>query len=245
MRSGTTILAQALASAPGALLIGELRPILSDSAHHNVCDCGEPAQLCPFWSKVPTSYENGSLAELDAAYSLRNIFRTLATATSNRRKPFCGLKIAAFLGRLESVRSQAVLVDSTKTPVGVLLWRAAGVRPHVVHIVRDPREVAKKQSQPSAQSQLERHSAVRTWLEWIVYTFMAYLVGASPLVSSYSLVGFSDFTQSPAEALARISGRCGLQIPTPVDGTFVVTESHMRAGNPRRETRSVRIAEAG
>jgi hypothetical protein len=152
-------MAQMLASAPNALLLGEMRPVLADPAGHRACDCGVDADSCSFWSQTsPWRRESAD------PYSFKALARTLATVLRSRRQPDRGLPAVSLLQRMESADKDRLLVDSSKTPMGILLWRLAGVRPPVVHVVRDPRVVAEKQRQPPNVSKLRRESPFRTWV---------------------------------------------------------------------------------
>ena len=62
LRSGSTLLAASLASAPGAVTIGESSMLWNAIEKGKLCTCGQQVTDCPFWHPILSGlFANGSI----------------------------------------------------------------------------------------------------------------------------------------------------------------------------------------
>ena len=233
-RSGTTMAGQMLAASPDLLLAGEVRPSAAEPARHGDCDCGLTRDTCPFWSEAYAGLRTDEVsAATRTAYSLTAVPRILLALALRRRLPRdVGLTVD-FLRHLKSAAGTHGLVDTSKTPVGMLLWRLAGERVHVVHCLRSPAKVAERQAQPSTVSGLRQVSHLRTYAVWSLYNGLCLLWGRAA-AASYTSVWFGTLCRRPRSVADRVWAAVGVAPGAGSGSTFDYDSSHVLAGNPRR-----------
>jgi hypothetical protein len=241
MRSGTTITGQLLAASPSTVLVGELRPVLIDPARHEECDCGHHRSECPFWSQVYGADDPADLAAaVGRSFSLTATPRIAAAKVLRRALPDDVRRTVEFLRSVRRAAGDRIIIDTSKTPTGVILWRLAGERVHVAHCVRGVRQVAKAQAAPTSESGLVREPVAKSVAVWTAYNALAYLTRV--FASSHRLITFGRLRREPRRMAEPVWRRAGAQ-PSPDAGpTFHYEHSHVLAGNPRRARgRSVTI----
>lgn len=250
-RSGSTLLARILGSAPAVCSAGEVRFAWQRGFVENrSCGCGLPVRACPFWTEVVTRW-GGQIPEKDRA---RARHREIAQATRMRtlpswlagRPPVGADDAAAGLGRLmvdvAEVAGADVVVDSSKLPThAALLGRADDVDLRVVHLLRDPRATAYSWQRQRATGQVTGHdepmdtfSPTKASLLWSTWNAaLPRLVDDARLLT----VRYEDLMATPRETTAEVLRHAGLPpdaVPFVDDRTVDVAVSHTVAGNPGR-----------
>ena len=234
MRSGSTVLGQMLAASPSTVLLGEIRPVLTMPERHAHCDSGHQRDSCPFWHevfqrvpRVPTP------AEAASGYRLTQLPRLAVCRALRRPLPADVRAVVDFLRVVAEVADGRVVIDVSKTPTGIVLWRLAGADVHVVHCLRSARAVADAQARPTSETQLPEVPRMKSYLVWLAYNVVAVVL--RPTVSSYTAARFRSLCRAPRALASRVWGRAGASIPDASDGArFSFDVSHMMAGNPRR-----------
>lgn len=234
MRSGTTVIGQVLAASSSTILVGEIRPVLTDPERHAHCDCGHPRGQCPFWQRV---FERAGRvpAPTEAAhgYRIAQLPRLAAHRLLHRPLPADVQAVVAFLRAVAEVADEHIVVDLSKTPMGIVLWRLAGVDVHVVHCLRSARAVASAQARASSETKLPKEPRAKSYSVWAAYNLLTFLL--RPLAASYTLARYRVLRNTPRALAARVWGRAGASMPEARDGArFRYTDTHVLAGNPRR-----------
>lgn len=245
MRSGTTITGQMLAESRDTILVGELRPVVLEPDRHAACDCGHPRGSCPFWGIVyadlPADFDDLAAAR---AFKLSALPRLLAHLLLRVPLPRDAEQAVAFLRAVAGAAGARTVIDTTKGPPSILLWRIARQKVHIVHCWRSARQVAIAQAKPSAESGLVQEPMIRSYAIWIAYNGLSVLL--RPWARGYTLVPYARLLEAPRAYAERIWRRVGATVPDPGGGaSFAFAESHVLAGNPRRaKGGSVTIAPA-
>lgn len=235
MRSGTTIVGQVLAASPDVVLIGEVRPILLDPADHQHCDCGRTRESCPFWSEVRERLGGPfpSPAEARAAYRVVGLPLLLLAVLSRRSAPEFARPVVTFLRAVADTAGTRTVVDTSKSPSGILLWRLAGARVDVVHALRDPRAVAEAQARPTAVTGLAQEPKAKTYAVWAVYNGLTAVL--RPLARAFTVAGYQRLRDDPRTLAGQLWRRSGVAAQADDTGaSFSYSDSHVLAGNPRR-----------
>lgn len=243
MRSGTTITGQMLAESTSTVLVGEVRPVLMEPERHAHCDCGRPREQCPFWTVVDAAVPDGfDDYAASRAMSLSALPRLLAYLVFRVRLPRPIEQAIAFLRAVARAAGGRTVIDTTKAPTGILLWRLAGQDVHLVQCWRSPRRVAIAQARPTSESGLIQEPKSRSYAVWSAYNLVSALL--RPAARSYSPIRYDRLLRAPRTYAERIWRRSGTAVPDPGGGaSFTWAESHVLAGNPRRaKTGSVTIA---
>ena len=234
MRSGTTIAGQLLASSPSTVLVGEVKPVLLEPERHEECDCGRPRAECPFWTQVYAGADPAALVrEIGSAWSLSTFPRVLLALARRKPLPSDVGRVVTFLQAIRAAAGPSTVIDTSKTPVGILLWRLAGERVDVAHCVRGVLEVARAQARPAAQSGVPQEPVLKSIAVWAVYN--ALIVALRPLAASYRLITFGRLRRSPRRTADAVWSAAGVQPGRGAGPTFDYEQSHVLAGNPRRE----------
>jgi hypothetical protein len=263
-RSGSTLLDRIVGQLTGVVSVGELREIWHRGVVENrLCGCGTPFLECPFWREVgETAFGGWENLDIAAVTRLRrrvdrpwNAVLLLAPwlAPPGRRRrvrAYAALQRQLCEG-IFRVGGAAVVVDSSKIATQALLLRAAGVRLHVVHLVRDSRGVIyswqKQVRRPDLQGRdyLLRYGAVTGSARYVAYNVLAHAlsaVGLTPLRLRYE-----DLTVSPDAVLERVAAWAGVAVNREVrdrlrEGRLELAANHTVDGNPMRfEVGEVRI----
>jgi hypothetical protein len=245
MRSGTTITGQMLAESTSTVLVGEVRPILLEPERHDHCDCGHSRADCPFWSLVyahlPRDFDH-----VRASRALRIVAFPRLLAHLLFRVPLPDyVKLAvAFLRAVAQGAGDRIVIDTTKGPSGILLWRLAGQDVHLVQCWRGPHKVAVAQARPTSESGLVQVPIPRSYAEWSAYNGITVLL--RPAARSYTSIAYRRLLRAPRTYAEQVWRKAGAVVPDPAGGPrFVWADAHVLAGNPRRmKTGSVTIAPA-
>jgi hypothetical protein len=258
-RSGSTVLSAILGSYEGFVSIGELRTVWRALKTQQLCGCGDPIFLCPFWTAVGNrAYGGWASLDIDAMLSAdQRLVRHRGVARHIGRGPRrVGADLATHretLGRLYEaiavVSGCRIIVDSTKDPSYAYVLRGVpGIDLRVVNLVRDSRGVAYSNAKPEivrpelAQSPRGELPYMPTWplwrtaVSWEVKNLLFYLLVRA---SERRLVKYEDIVARPAEELSAIRGFAGADGRD--DGswdeetrTFEILPHHTLGGNPVR-----------
>lgn len=263
-RSGSTLLDRVLGRVPSAVSIGEASQVWRGLVRGNRCGCGRFLRQCPFWTLV-MELAFGGWRELDVDEALRlqhSVDRTrfIAALASPRRPEAFQRRLDAyvsFLSRLYAGIKQAsgaeLTIDSGKhTSTAYLLRHVPGVRPLVLHLVRDSRGVAYswtktvRKSAHADAGEMDRLPPGRTAEQWILHN--ALLHGLPHAGVPTLRLRYEDFATHPDHRLAEILAFAGLDprlcaAPFLPDGRVDLSQGdHTLAGNPMRFRReAVRI----
>lgn len=257
MRSGSTLLDRVLSQVPGFVSVGEVvhiweRGLLRDE----LCGCGEPFSRCAFWTKVgELAFGGWSALDVHAMIDLqRSVDRTrwiplMVFAPDRSRYGQRLRRYADILSRLYrgigAASESGVVVDSSKhASTAFLLRRVAGIRPHVVHLVRDSHGVAysltKKVRRPEIRSVAEfmpKATPVRSGFEWLAINGLFHALRA--LGTPTTFVTYESLVASPQERIEQITRALGrADAPAHLgfmnDGVVGLSVDHTISGNPMR-----------
>ncbi len=251
-RSGSTLLGDAMGQMPGCIHVGELRFLLEDVAWHDrTCGCGRLLGDCSMWRDVRSVAFGHEADDLD----LEEVVRFSLSALRYRPRALLGLsrqarstepidqsakRYADALRRLylavASVTDSRIIVDSSKIAMHVYLGAlSAGVRSHVVHLVRDVRAIAYSWRRSSIDG--VAFGPIQASASWVVSNLAVGGLQARLGASGYTLVRYEDFIRDPGDTLSKIAAAIGLPgAPLPLIGasTLRVGINHTVAGNPSR-----------
>ncbi|KII00644.1 sulfotransferase [Streptomonospora alba] len=268
-RSGSTLIERLLGALPDVCSLGEVvhmwRRALVDG---EPCGCGAPFRACRFWRDVgETAF--GGWDRLDAADVLAlkaSVDRTrFVPALLGARPPArMAERLAHYTALYDRLYAAAahvsgcrVVVDSSKhASLAACLRHRYGGRLHLVHVLRDPRDVAhawgKRVPRPDAtatspEQEMARYSPGRAAVQWTVQNEV--LARVSRLGVPTLRVRYEDFVADPAGEfgiLAQFAGHTG-DLPVDAAGTARLSPTHTVSGNPMRfDSGAVRVrADAG
>jgi hypothetical protein len=264
-RSGSTILGNVLAQLEGFAHVGELRFIWREQATSGrVCGCGAMVSDCEFWQEVIARASSDPSWPTDPAsmrsYALRNIsyrprplWSTCVPTRSGRGFSISAatptaLRYAAALGALyravAAVSNSPIVIDSSKHALHVwLAARRAGVRAHVLHLIRDPRAAAYSWQRRDIEG--VTYGVTKVAVNWLVTNLALEALHRRYPEIGYTRLRYEDFVSRPAQTVAEIQAACGMDSPLPfVDGaTSLIRPTHTLAGNPVRfDTGAVRLS---
>lgn len=234
MRSGTTITGQMLAESRSTILVGELRPVLDEPDRHAHCDCGQPRTTCPYWRAVDAALPAGfDAAAAGRAFGLVFLARILLARLLRRSLPREVAHARDFQRAVVAAAGDRHVIDTSKTPTGILLWQVAGVPVDVVQCWRSPRRVAAAQARPSAETGVPREPKPKSYAVWLAYNGLVAVL--RPLARTYSAVRYEQLRRVPRAIAEVVWRRIGAQLPDGGGGNkFGYAESHVLAANPRR-----------
>jgi hypothetical protein len=248
-RSGSTIIDNTLGAYPGVASVGELHHLWGRGLlWKRGCGCGVPVRSCPFWRDV-----------LDAAYGRdrpdpREVLALQTDVTRARRTPSLwfgsppqaardyAAVIAPLYRAIAHVSGARLVVDSSKFPAeAALLPEVAGVRPYLLHLVRDPRAVAFSWSRSTPHPDrpgrmMRRHSAAVSSWRWLTWNALTELT-APGYGDRRLLLRYEDFVADPRgrmESLLRLAGLPSSGGPFLDERTVRLAPNHTVSGNPSR-----------
>jgi hypothetical protein len=252
-RSGSTLLDILLGQVEGVFSTGELHSIWSESIlDGRRCGCGDPVLECRIWRAVLERCLPGGAFGASAYQREARRLATLHRSLSRRPGPPTGAGFraraeyaghAAFLyGTIREVTGARVVVDSSKHPsVGGVLPAIAGVQPHFVHLIRDPRAVAyswrrrKVATDRYGIGEMDRYIVPRTALRWARDQRAAEALRRRTAVPWLTL-RYEDLVAEPRRTVERVLAIVG----EPEGATFLegrvvrLRPTHTVSGNPVR-----------
>jgi hypothetical protein len=253
-RSGSTLLDLMLGRIPGFVSAGEVRFLWDRGLiEGQLCGCGVPVPLCPFWRAVlDQAFGPGAAPDPAEIVALRDrvdgLGRVpLTTGLWRPAGPARDLRaFQAVLARLypaiAQVAGAAVVVDSSKyAAYGRLVAGASGLDLRLVHLVRDSRAVAYSWTRTKRLLEVadeERYMPVlpawRSAAFWNLENVALELVRSA--ATRAAVLRYDELTTQPAEALRLTLNR--LDLPGDTEalavGRLPVQPNHTVAGNPVR-----------
>ena len=176
-RTGSTLVARALASSPGAVAPGEIRHIWTRGLVEDwQCGCGRPFRGCPFWREVLTEASfDRDRADVDRLRaSERELLRLRASVKSllwsrhpqrmRQRHGYYLDTVDRLYRAIAKVANADVIVDSSKNPLyGGLLSTLSAIDLRVLHLIRDP---VPPRIPGSTPSRLPIEGTEQQWIGW-------------------------------------------------------------------------------
>jgi hypothetical protein len=250
-RSGSNILAHFLGQLDGYCNTGELYHLWTwGLAENSRCGCGRPVRECELWNPVLASPQMAGVDPAAVARSQDDILSWRAVPRLLRNP--AGWEVLERYGDVRSrlyhaiaAQSDAkVVVDASKWPWDpVVLGLVPGVRPVVVHLVRDPRAVAhswrRRKSwgdREEAATDMPRFGAGYSALSWLARNAVTEWAHRRRPLVPWMLVRYEDFVTRPRETIEAITTHAG----EPADAPFVdehtlrVSPTHGVGGNPSK-----------
>lgn len=232
-RCGSTLLARVLGDLPGFAAIGEglVHFFYGSSDDHVPCGCGMGVHECPFWKEIPLPLKADRLA----ARWLR-LRRTVLLNLYLRRHPEQARQwvssISNFYHGIAERAGAQVIVDSSKSPFHArLLSMVPDIDLYVVHLIRDPRDVAASSHRP--KDWLPGASPLHAATRWLAMTLgSAYLQTCVPKSRT---LRYEDFVKEPGRTILEITEDLGFKaLATPfINGSVVdLGPHHMLGSNP-------------
>lgn len=256
-RSGSTLLCNLLGQVPGVFGAGEVRSLFANGVLlGRSCGCGQPLTGCPIWSAalaatLPATGREAAARRLVADQQQLRL-RALPGLLRHRGQPaaIAPDAVRRYAGVLRTVyrtladrTGSPVVVDSSKRPAdAALLARLPDVDPFFVHLVRDPRAVARSEMKvkvqrdprgPQAMPTRSLGTSVRGWLRT---NAAADLIRARYPDRSVVL-RYEDFAAAPRASVEHLLGRLGLPDALPFFAgadQAQLSATHTVAGNADR-----------
>jgi len=153
-RSGSTVLDTILGNYPEVESVGELCNLVRSAwLGPEYCACGAPGVDCPFWSEVRQNWirRTGTsdfveFMKLEDLFERSRFFSRLLRGGFSRKAEFrvySNYTVSLFQA-ISEVSGKRVVVDSSKIPARALtLSRMSGLDLKLIHLVRDPRGLAR------------------------------------------------------------------------------------------------------
>jgi len=237
-RNGSTLLARLLGEIEGCINVGEAARAVFDEELRSLdlpCGCGEKISDCPFWTKIISDIEN-----YDEASRLRlTKGRYLPILLFPLKSPALRKKIEIFSSatrqmykKISEVTGCRVIVDSSKHPANAyLLSNISNMEVRMLHLVRDPRDVAASWS--TRKEYLPEFSVLRSAFWWLLYNVATKLVSSRG--NKYLFVRYEDFVVDPSKILREAldwvhNGDVDLSFLK--ENQAVISLQHSLAGNP-------------
>jgi hypothetical protein len=253
-RSGSTILANVLGSAPGVVTLGEINNIWARGFGADLmCACGRAFSSCEMWKPIaeaafgdglPSVAERAAraIAPMGNTWLIRRRLPILSRGQVERAAPYAALLARLYASAAETTGAR-LLVDASKSP-----WHAAvayglsGFEVHVIHLVRDPRGVAhslrKKVRYDADETRdilMDRHSVTTSSLAWV---YRGRLIESTWRGRERAMtLRYEDFVAAPRTVTRRVyawAGLPGTEAPFSAEDEVELRLSHNVSGNPVR-----------
>jgi hypothetical protein len=203
---------------------------------------------CPFWSAVLKAAYGAKPPDPRAMLALqRGATRARRTPSlwfgspSSQAREYAAV-MAPLYRAIATVSGARLVVDSSKFPAeAALLHEMAGVRPYLLHLVRDPRAVAYSWSRPTPHPDrpgrlMRQHSPTVSTLRWLGWNALTELTAAGYRDRALRL-RYEDFVADPRARIQDLLRLVGLEPPTGPfldDRTVRLAANHTVSGNPSR-----------
>jgi len=215
-RSGSTLLDRVLGTLPNASSYNELRAIPKRGLGENQrCACGNSFRICEFWSRVIkiSEIDNDSASTLieqqltvDRLSAFLKIFLGIGGKKFKHNLEQYQNQLSRLYHAIAAVSGRPVLIDSTKIATHALILSGIpGVRLHILHLVRDARDVAsawkKRKYDPGTGEPMRYMSPLFVSFSWLVENLFA---GMLKHRAPYHRVRYEDFISNPQHVLDEI-----------------------------------------
>ncbi|WIM98493.1 sulfotransferase [Actinoplanes oblitus] len=249
-RSGTTIVDNILNSYDGVFSTGELFYLWSRGLlEGRKCGCGVTLPRCALWGDI-----------LDVAFGAdrpdpRRVAQLQRQAIRVRHTPALTGPVAGpeaeeyrqvthrLYGAIAEVTGARLIIDSSKIPsAAALLPGMSGVRPYLLHMIRDPRAVTHSWMRTVPQvdrrkpAMMHREAPAASTMHWLIRNALAErLAGAYD--GRYRLLRYEDFVAEPRATIEGLLDFAGVDAgggPFLDDATVRLAVNHTIAGNPGR-----------
>ncbi len=250
-RSGSSLMGQALGTAPSAIYVGELLHLwVFGLQQGGTCSCGSLIRDCSFWSSVLDKLRSDGhdfQAIADEVGRLPSIKRIKLPRRIGSRAPNLAAVIPALHSTIAETASVPTVVEASKYPAYISVMLEVGQLDTAIKLVRDPRAVAFSWSQSKtfvhangAEYSIATQPAWKASMSWILHeVHHAALARRSPNVI---LCLYEDLSRQPGTVLQHVADQIGLG-SLAVDGaTLLAPSTHAVAGNPSsRRTGTIHI----
>lgn len=231
-RSGSTILATALAARFELVAVGELHGLWQAMKTNELCSCGRAFYDCPFWSAVGLEAYGGwqnvrlpSVLQWNTSLTRhRNFYRVVSSWSAPRyRREVAEYaeQLSALYRAIASVSGCRSIVDSSKDPpYAFLLRRLKSVDLRIIHLVRDSRGVAHSWGKATVERPeyrfhptlagtfMNTRGPARSAVEWCVKNGLFEVLGW--LGTPRALVRYEILVSDPPAMIDAVAQRLGV-----------------------------------
>lgn len=225
-RSGSTVLANALARQHGFVAVGELHGVWQAVKTNELCSCGLPFHDCEFWRAVGrTAYGGWDQVDLpsvltwnDSLTRHRFFYRIVSPWRSSRSRAqieqYSDLLASLYRAVAQVAGCNRVLDSSKDPPYAFLLREIDSIDLRVLHLVRDCRGVAYSWAKATVERPeyrdhptlsgtfMNTRGPARTAVEWCVKNCLFDILEG--LGVSRTLVRYEVLASDPAATLDEI-----------------------------------------
>lgn len=246
-RSGSTLIAQVLASAPGVVNVGEAVWIGRNLERDDVgCGCGTALRECAWWHELRLRDAVPSASTSSALTSVRqrSLLRPTWWRRGQRARRF-GSELATMYEAALASTDAHVVVDASKQLAPALALRAQRrLAVHYIHVIRNPATVASKWATGKADARFPGDSLAAWEPARALHSWVTREVLCTVLVRwrvprrHWHSVRYEDFASEPERVLRELFER--LHAPEGADVVIANRTVRLRgpqhsvAGNPSR-----------
>jgi hypothetical protein len=253
-RSGTTIVDNIFNSYEPVFSTGELFYLWQRGfLHGRKCGCGTLFTKCAVWRDILRAAFGDRQPDPQRVVELQHqavrVRHTLSlvggslSAAAEEYLDICGRVYRA----IAEVTGATLIVDSSKVPSGAaLLTRMPGVRPYLLHMVRDPRAVTHSWMRAAPPPEKRKNAApiyqrpASSTVHWLVRNALTERVAAA-FPQRQRRLRYEDFAASPRTVVEEVLALTGTRTSTLAgegpfldDVTVRLEPNHTIAGNPSR-----------
>lgn len=233
-RSGTTLLARLLGELEGCVNIGEASRLTTGQVPDDLCGCGKPMDSCPFWNHMeettPEPVQKFLRRWARTRFLPLHLLFSRWRPLPRRRRQFLQTMERVY-GEIARRSASTVIVECINGPTYLyLLSQLPTAESYVLHLVRDPREVAMSWSK--RKGCLPVYAGAGVCVRWLIHNVLFEWLGRH--ARSYRRLRFEDFVERPRETLELITGGILEKPRLPLDGQgrAHLHPQHHVAGNP-------------
>jgi Sulfotransferase family len=226
-RSGTTLLDQILGPLPGAISVGELRNLPLRFSQKALCSCREPVDECVFWRSVlersfPRAWQDERTSSIVLRLLRSDTRSGVQTMLAGARLPAPWLEPLWWrvYRQLFDTAGVNTVVDASKSPLYLATLaeaaRRSGATLTVVHLVRDPRAVARSAAVAGAErwelpgSYRPYFPAKSIQMSWTLLTPLTEML-AKQLRCQYLRITYEELCDRPRDTILRVADFIGIQ----------------------------------
>lgn len=252
LRSGTTIVGDALGSSPHMEHVGELH-YLWDKNHPagGECGCARLLTECPVWSPVIDGLSQRGIDRFAvnrdrlAHWRMRQLPQRLWEFRHGGVPRAYPDMLGDLYNEIAHHAGVNVVVDSTKLPGDAFASAMSkDTETFVLHMVRDPRASSysslrtKHHSRTGGGLAIRQHRPASTSARWLTFNALADLVVQPATIDShYRTVRYEDFVADPHRSLRDLCDWLGedpSQLPLAGERAITIGTTHTVMGNPNR-----------